>query len=233
MLVNPLRVVSAPRLARVRLVLHHAVQLLLPPGAPADSLRWALEERVLWGPNADGRKVGLRLGQVQLVTRDAESSATQWFRLGHQTLAAARGWLGGGEPRTPLLPHHAVVAGGRFPAASQASLQLEREFHGAAQLLSQFRPGDSGQITVSADTLAMSRLLAPRLGPLTVGFSPGSEAAEAPFWFVRRALDADPEIGPRDLGPIDPELAPSAVDAVSRFLNAVIVGDPLEGAGSA
>lgn len=231
MVLNPLRVVGAPRLARVRLVLHHAARLLVTNApAVAAPLRWALGERVLWGPPAGGRQVGLRLGAVQLLTRDVTSGATSSLSLAHQTLATAQGWLASGAVLHPSsLRHHAVLAGGRFPAPSQASLQLEREFQGAAQLLVEVGAPRAEWVAVSPDTLALSVRVASRGGALTVGFSPGEDVAESPFWFARRDSDAVAVVGARDVGPLDAERAPLAVDVVRRFLSEAFALHPLEG----
>ena len=218
MIPNPLRVVSTKRLARVRFVLHHAAQLLVPPPTEAN-LYWATQDRVLWGPMIHGVARGLRIGAVQLLMRESDCATTSWFKLGRQTLAAARSWLRTSE-RTDgrSLAHHAVLSGGRFPGASEATRQLENEFHGAAKLLAALRSSESPDVTVSAESLAMTVELA--CADATLGFSPGETPDSAPFWFIRRRglLGTETRVGPREVGPLDAALAPAAEEVVRRFV---------------
>lgn len=232
MLENPLRVVSAPRMSKVRLVLHHAAQLVTAPLLSARALLWSESTRTLWGGQSHGRQLGLRLGAVELVFR-RDGQIEETLTLAHQTMENACAWLSsrwGTSVSVPAggLPHHAVRAGGRYPRASRASAQLEQEFLGAARALAEFaaQTGDAEPVVVSADSFAMTTVVSIRsragVGAVTVGFSPGDAANDESFWFLAaphsQCRDFPREARLCGVGPLDRIAAPAAVAAVHTFL---------------
>lgn len=228
MVENPLRVVSARRMSRVRLVMHHALELV---GEPI--LTWADGSRTLWGAAQEDCQCGLRPGPVQLVFRRGDTE--ERFGLAHQTRETARAWLASRWGRAVVLPssrlpHHAVRAGGRFPGESRATVQLEQELGGASQTLEALarEAGAAAQVIVSASSFAMTTVLPLRAegggAMATVGFSPGDSASDEPYWFVSTSESSCPVRGERGrlhgVGPVDREKAPAAALAVRSFLQA-------------